>query len=69
MDEPLAAAFGRTLDAMLGPSGVGVDAGIMAAQLDRATGILARPPVPSGRLFETEPATYYASLEAHAATP
>jgi hypothetical protein len=51
---------------MLGHSGIGEDAGIMAAQLDRAAAILLRPVVAAGCLFDSEPAGFTAMLEAHA---
>jgi hypothetical protein len=59
-------AWNTTLSSLLGRTGVGDDAGIMAAQLERAARILAHPPTATGALFQTEPASYYAMLDAHA---
>ena len=66
MSSLLETAWSTTLHAMLGPSGIGDDAGIMAAQLDRAALILQRPAVAGGCLFNSEPASFTAMLQAHA---
>jgi hypothetical protein len=63
----LETAWTSTLGALLGATGAGDDSGIMAAQLERAVLILAHPTIASGHLFETEPASFYAALEAYAA--
>ncbi|WP_181706977.1 hypothetical protein [Chthonobacter rhizosphaerae] len=62
MDPRLIAAWTEAMSALLGPAGPAEDAGLMAAQLDRASGILARPPVPTGSLFEREPSSHAAAL-------
>jgi hypothetical protein len=65
MSSSLETAWTSTLGTLLGPTGAGDDGGIMAAQLERAVLILAHPSIASGALFETEPASFYATLEAH----
>jgi hypothetical protein len=67
VSSPLDQAWSTTLGSLLGPTGIGEDAGIMVAQLERAARILAHPPIATGALFQTEPAGYYAMLDAHAA--
>ncbi len=67
MSSLLESAWTSTLGALLGPTGEGDDGGIMAAQLERAVLILAHPPIARGSMFETEPASFYATLEAHSA--
>jgi hypothetical protein len=66
MSSPLETAWATALEAQLGPSGPGADAGIMAAQLRRAISILQRPPLPDGSLFGMEPSSYHDRLMLHA---
>jgi hypothetical protein len=62
MSQELEAAAVAAMQELVGEAGVTEDAGIMAAQIERATRILARPPVAFGALWEKEPSSHAAAL-------
>ena len=62
MSQELEAAAVAAMQALVGEAGVKEDAGIMAAQIERATRILARPPIAFGALWDKEPSSHAAAL-------
>ncbi len=62
MSDELETAAIAAMRALVGATGLSEDAGIMAAQIERATRILSRPPVAFDALWEREPSSHPAAL-------